>query len=192
MKMKKGNKWMPNRKSSEAPSRNHSVPSALFPNYLSSNFFPQHLQRAVQLKPSFQLRSFQFSLIHFNSVFYTGEWLTLLTEDSHLLSACMCVSVCVCVGFFGKRQHLLHLSYSPDVTPSASPTRRQRNRIVACCQQQIGLCKNNASFFLALSCLASSVWCNMKKSQLWKFCFWGIMEISLCFLLLNNKDDVYL
>lgn len=139
MKMKKGNKWMPNRKSSEATSRNHSVPSALFPNYLSSNFFSLSTFRELSSW------SLLFSSGHFSSAWFTLIQFSTLGNDSHswqktpiyCLPACVCP--CVFVGCFGKRQHLLHLSYSPDVTPSASPTRRQRNRIVACCQQQIGL-----------------------------------------------------
>lgn len=103
MKMKKGNKWMPNRKSSEAPSRNHSVPSALFPNYLSSNFFSLSTFRELSSW------SLLFSSGHFSSAWFTLIQFSTLGNDSHSWQKtpiyCLPACVCPCVfvwGFLGN------------------------------------------------------------------------------------------
>lgn len=98
-------------------------------------FFSSEPQRAVSCLSetilSVQFRSFQFSLIQFNTVCFTWKWLTLLTVDSHSLCKCS-QTVCVCER--ETCQHQLHLFHSPwlDVPSSASPTGTERNRVIVC------------------------------------------------------------
>lgn len=98
--MKKRKRGMQNRKSSEATSRNHTVPSALFPNYLSSNFFPLSTFRGLSSW------SLLFSSGHFSSAWFTLIQFSTLGNDSHswqktpIYSLPVCVCPCVFVWVF--------------------------------------------------------------------------------------------